>query len=76
MPFYICQTPDCSPLAPMVGTIVKRRYFDDMTEYRCRSCKVSYDAKILGTDICPKCGKMMIHPKLWSLECPKCKRLY
>ena len=74
--FPICPNPTCSPMAPMVGTILKRKYFDDKTGYRCAKCKVEYDAELVGSDICPKCGRKMKHPKLWSLECPRCGGLY
>jgi len=74
--FAICSNPECSPMAPMTGTILKRKYSDDKTEYRCRHCKTTYDAEVLGTDVCPECGGKMKHPKLWWLECPECGRMY
>ena len=52
--FKLCSNPDCSPLAPMVVTVLRRKYFEDKTEYRCQSCKDNYDAVLLGTNVCPK----------------------
>ena len=77
MTFYICSDSDCSPLAPMVGTVLKRKYgIDPMRTYRCRGCKADYDADALGTDVCPKCGRTMRLAKVWWHECPKCGRKY
>jgi DNA-directed RNA polymerase subunit RPC12/RpoP len=75
--FKLCSNPDCSPLAPMVGTILKRKSgIDPMRTYRCRACKSDYDADMLGTDVCPKCGRTMKLAKVWWYECPKCGRRY
>jgi len=75
--FPICPNPECSPMAPMTGTILKRRYgIDPAKTYRCRACKIDYDADVLGTDECPRCGKKMRLAKVWWFECPKCRRRY
>jgi len=72
--FWICSNPECSSV-PFVGSILITKRIDDKTSYRCRHCRRSYDAEILGTDICPRCGERMKYTKLTIRTCPKCGRL-
>ena len=80
--FKICSNPECSPFAPMTGTILKREYYVDTTELRCKKCKSEYDAEVIKSnefydgEHCPRCGGEMEHPKRWWLKCPKCGRHY
>jgi hypothetical protein len=69
--FSICSNPDCSPLSPMVGTILKREYFDDPYDVRCDKCKVVKDKTVWIDPKC-YCGGTMKPVRRWWLKCPKC----
>jgi len=68
----ICSNKKCSPLTPLVGTKMVRKYYDDKSTYRCKNCKRNYDVEILGIDICPRCKIAMQYAKIWWYKCPKC----
>jgi len=66
-----CSNPECSPMLPMTGTILKREYYDDPYDVRCNKCGVIKD-KTVWTDTKCHCGGDMKPVKRWWLTCPKC----
>ena len=70
-----CSKPECSPLLPMTGTVLKRKYCDDPYDVRCDRCKCVKD-KTVWTDPKCHCGGTMKPVKRWYLKCPKCGQNY
>lgn len=80
--FKICSNKECSPLAPLAGTILKRVVFDSALEMKCPKCKAQYDKKTVcetqntKTPVCYSCKVPLKPLKQWVLKCPKCHTVY
>ena len=84
----ICSNPECSPLAPFVGTTLERVYSEDRmynldgtlnsTTMYCGLCKghYIYETNELIPNQCPKChtDKKWGVAKVWRMICPKCSK--
>ncbi|MFA5785281.1 MAG: hypothetical protein WC962_10420 [Phycisphaerae bacterium] len=50
----------------------RKRVSDDTTILACYHCHARYDPEILGSDVCPRCGRKMKHPAQFKTECIRC----
>lgn len=62
---------------PLGWAEIKRfRHYLPLTPFggRCTGCRIAYDLEILGSDMCPKCGKPLepIYVIHSIIRCPLC----
>ncbi|MFB5623342.1 MAG: hypothetical protein ACE5RP_00275 [Nitrosopumilus sp.] len=70
-----CSNQEHGGIPGLMGTEMKRFYFDDPYEYKCPNCKREYWIEDMDDNICPHCNVEMKNARRWNLYCPECEKL-
>jgi len=79
----ICSNRECSPLQPLTGQKLIRKYYKDYSTGKCPNCKRIYNIEVMTdgrtteldtSTFCPRYNVLLEAEKHWLYRCPKCGR--